>query len=274
MSDLSEYDALIRAADTIRKIFPLDCCIMVCNADGIIVKFVPAATFDMNVREGTGVAKGGSLGDCIASGKPVQKTIPKEAYGVPIKAIALPIYEEGKLAGGIATGISLANQQSLMDVAETIAATSEQMTATTEELAATANHLSEGLLEIGTIGRDVANEVGKTDEILRFVSDVAANSNLLGLNAAIEAARAGEHGRGFAVVAEEIRKMAVNSADAVKDIKTILNKIKAEGESLQATVQKNAVMAEKQAAATEEIAASMQGLASSATEVEKVARII
>ncbi len=274
MPDISEYDALIKAADTIRKIFPLDCCVMVCNSEGIIVKFVPAETFDMNVREGTGVAKGGSLGDCISTGKPIQKTIPKEAYGVPIKAIALPIYEDGKLVGGIATGISLANQQSLMDVAETIAATSEQMTATTEELAATANHLSEGLTEIENIGRNVATEVGKTDEILRFVSDVAANSNLLGLNAAIEAARAGEHGRGFAVVAEEIRKMAVNSADAVKDIKAILNKIKAEGESLQATVQKNAVMAEKQAAATQEIAAAMQSLASSATEVEKVARII
>jgi methyl-accepting chemotaxis protein len=44
----------------------------------------------------------------------------------------------------------------------------------------------------------------------------------LGLNAAIEAARAGEQGRGFAVVAEEIRKMAVNSVQAVSDIKRIL----------------------------------------------------
>lgn len=107
-----------------------------------------------------------------------------------------------------------------------------------------------------------------------FVSDIASNSNLLGLNAAIEAARAGEHGRGFAVVAEEIRKMAANSAEAVKDIKNILNKIKTEVEGLKAAVIENAAMAERQASATQQIAASMQSLASSATEVEKVAKII
>lgn len=274
MANVSEFNALIIAAETIHDMIPLDCCVMVCNSEGIIVKFVPAETFDMNVSEGIAVAKGGSLGDCLGTGKTVQKTIPKEAYGVPIKAIAIPIFEDGALVGGIATGMSLANQQNLMNAAQTIAATSEQMTATTEELAATATSLSQGLVEIENIGKNVSTSVEKTDDILRFVSEVAANSNLLGLNAAIEAARAGEHGRGFAVVAEEIRKMAVNSSDAVKDIKTILYEIKTEGEHLKETVSKNAAMAERQAAATEEIAASMQSLASSASEVEKVAQII
>jgi len=274
MSDVSEFEALVKAVDTIQKIVPLDCCVMVCNSEGIIVKFVPAKTFDMNVKEGTGVAKGGSLGECINTGKEVHKIIPKEAYGVPIKAISFPIYEAGKLIGGIATGISLANQQNLMDVAQTLAATTEEMTATIEELAATASHLSEGLVKIGNIEENVATEVQKTDEILRFVSDVAANSNLLGLNAAIEAARAGEHGRGFAVVADEIRKMAVNSVNAVKDIKDILKRIQDEGETLKVTVLENAATAERQAAATQEIAHAMQSLASSAIEIENVAQII
>ncbi|MDU2065595.1 MAG: methyl-accepting chemotaxis protein [Sporomusaceae bacterium] len=272
MAGISEFDALVGAAEMMQKIIPLDCCVMVCNSEGVIVKFVPAETFDMQVKEGTGAAKGGALGDCMNTGRPVSKIVPKDLYGVPIKATAFPILEAGKLVGGIALGISLKNQQGLMEVAETIAATSEQMTATTQELAATATHLSQGLATIGQIGEKVATEVKNTDEILRFVSDVAANSNLLGLNAAIEAARAGEHGRGFAVVAEEIRKMAVNSADAVKDIKVILNKIKAEGENLKHTVDQNVTVAERQAAATEEIAASMQSLASSATQVEQVAR--
>ena len=274
MSQVSEFEALVTSVVTIQKIVPLDCCVMVCNADGIIVKFVSAQTFDMNVREGSGVAKGGSLGECMATGKPVQMTIPKSAYGVPIKAISFPIYENNTLVGGIATGISLANQQSLMDAAQTIAATSEEMTATTQELATTATHLSEGLLQIKDIGDKVLTEVKNTDDILRFVNNIAANSNLLGLNAAIEAARAGEHGRGFTVVAEEIRKMAISSADAVKDIKTILNKIQTEGETLKTRVEENTAMAERQAAATEEIAASMQSLSSSANQVEKVANII
>ncbi|MDU2065596.1 MAG: methyl-accepting chemotaxis protein [Sporomusaceae bacterium] len=272
MAGISEFDALVKSAEMIQKIIPLDCGLMVCDSDGMIVKFVPAETFDMQVKEGTSIAKGGSIGECISTGKPITKIVPKEHYGVPIKSIAFPIFEAGKIVGGFALGISLKTQQGLMEAAQTIAATSEEMTATTEELATTATHLSQGLAAIGQIGEKVATEVKNTDDILRFVSDVAANSNLLGLTAAIEAARAGEHGRGFAVVADEIRKMAVNSADAVKDIKVILNKIKAEGENLKHTVEQNVTVAERQAAATEEIAASMQSLTSSATQVEQVAR--
>ena len=273
--NISSFDSLVKSAEIIQKIIPLDCCIMICNKDGLIVKFVGAESFDMNVREGSGVAKGGSLGECIATAKIVHKAIPKEAYNVPIKAIAVPIFDNNNvLIGGIATGISLANQEALLDSAQIIAATSEEMTATTQELAATATHLSSGLEDIESIGNSVINEVKKTDDILRFVSDVAANSNLLGLNAAIEAARAGEHGRGFAVVAEEIRKMAVNSAEAVNDIKDILNNIRKEVEILKNKVEENSSMAERQATATQEIAKAMESLAASAIEIEKVAHII
>ena len=272
--NISRFDSLVKSAEIIQKIIPLDCCIMICNKDGLIVKFVGAESFDMNVREGSGVAKGGSLGECIATAKIVHKAIPKEAYNVPIKAIAVPIFDNNILIGGIATGISLANQEALLDSAQIIAATSEEMTATTQELAATATHLSSGLDDIESIGNSVINEVKKTDDILRFVSDVAANSNLLGLNAAIEAARAGEHGRGFAVVAEEIRKMAVNSAEAVNDIKDILNNIRKEVEILKNKVEENSSMAERQATATQEIAKAMESLAASAIEIEKVAQII
>ena len=273
--NITMFDSLVKSAEVIQKIIPLDCCIMICNKEGLIVKFVGAESFDMNVREGSGVAKGGSLGECIATAKIVHKAIPKEAYNVQIKAIAVPIFDNNNvLIGGIATGISLANQEALLDSAQIIAATSEEMTATTQELAATATHLSSGLDDIQSIGNSVINEVKKTDDILRFVSDVAANSNLLGLNAAIEAARAGEHGRGFAVVAEEIRKMAVNSAEAVNDIKDILNNIRKEVEILKNKVEENSSMAERQATATQEIAKDMESLAASAIEIEKVAQII
>ena len=272
--NITMFDSLVKSAEVIQKIIPLDCCIMICNKEGLIVKFVGAESFDMNVRAGSGVAKGGSLGECIATAKIVHKTIPKEAYNVPIKAIAVPIFDNNILIGGIATGISLANQEALLDSAQIIATTSEEMTATTQELAATATHLSSGLDDIQSIGNSVINEVKKTDDILRFVSDVAENSNLLGLNAAIEAARAGEHGRGFAVVAEEIRKMAVNSAEAVNDIKDILNNIRKEVEILKNKVEQNSSMAERQATATQEIAKDMESLAASAIEIEKVAQII
>ncbi len=78
-----------------------------------------------------------------------------------------------------------------------------------------------------TIAMDeINNQVNLITEAISVIDQIAFQTNILSLNAAVEAATAGEAGKGFAVVAQEVRNLASRSAEAAKEIKTIVENAK------------------------------------------------
>ncbi|MEQ8160088.1 MAG: methyl-accepting chemotaxis protein, partial [Smithellaceae bacterium] len=124
--------------------------------------------------------------------------------------------------------------------------------------------------------KEISAASEETSKIIKTIDEIAFQTNLLALNAAVEAARAGEAGAGFAVVAEEVRNLAMRSADAAKNTSVLIegtvNKIKY-GSDLVATTNEAfsevAVSSSKVGELVGEIAAASQEQAQGIDQINK-----
>jgi methyl-accepting chemotaxis protein len=99
------------------------------------------------------------------------------------------------------------------------AAQAAQLAATASAVAVKGGHM---VGEVVTMMDDITASSRRIADIIGVIDGIAFQTNILALNAAVEAARAGEQGRGFAVVAGEVRTLAQRSAEAAREIKSLI----------------------------------------------------
>jgi methyl-accepting chemotaxis protein len=144
----------------------------------------------------------------------------------------------------------------------------------TEDAGAGMNRIRQQMEAIAASMVRLSEQSQTIGQIIATVEDLAAQSNLLAVNAAIEAAKAGEHGKGFGVVAQEVKSLAEQSRQATNQVRTILSDIqKATTTAVMATEQGSKAV-EAGTRQTEVAKESIQALTASVDEAAQAAILI
>ncbi len=263
-------DSFTALAPYLNDIFAEDVGVSVIK-EGYYTAYVPGKAFDLRLKAGEPM-QGQVSQQCVTTGRKVIRKITKaqSAFGIPYIACAYPIKNADRVVGCVLTTQAVENQEKIQDISHNLATSAQEHTANMEEIAATTAQLANISGELGAFSRELLSSIKQTDEIVSFISSIANQTNLLGLNAAIEAARVGEQGRGFGVVASEVRKLAVESAQSVKNIEALLDKIQQSIVQMNEKIQAVDGSVKSQEAYMQEMANNSLGFAAMAGELEEI----
>ena len=232
---------------------------------------VDSETIKLGIKPGDTIPVGCAAYECLKSKKTVVIIVPKEVFGISVKAVGVPVKESGQVVGTIVIAKSLKRQKEMFNLTENLSDSLEQ-------IAKSINEINKGVQDValanGAIQKNVEktyDEAKNTDKVLKFIENIASQTNLLGLNAAIEAARAGQVGKGFSVVANEIRKLSVSSSESIKQIDEVLKNIQDSVTKISDKINDSNIVFEEQVSSIQEITDVIEKLNQSASVLKGMA---
>lgn len=259
----------------VKEFMEQDMCVVLCDREVVIGVWQAERFYLDTPAVGERVVNGGKttgVFQVMETGVKDIEVLPKEVLGMDARGVISPVFENGEVVGAVVFAMPVSGHGSLTKEMDTLDVNLKQTSASIDEIAQGATSLAEKLNNIQMVSEEVKGQVEKATKLVTAIDGNASRSNILALNASIEAARAGEAGRGFAVVANEMGKLAQVSGSSAKQISESLNGIFEAITKVTAEVDEANGVAATQAAATQEITATLDDITKAAEDLSDYVR--
>lgn len=273
----NRHHPLVRAfpefAGYLAEAFPEGAFLFVTDKEKIIL-CQDSKKFTTSITVGTPLRDGGTSKKCMETGRGIATLIDPKVYGVPCQGVGVPLFdpEDRQIVGVFSIILPQTLAANLQELAQSLNVTNQEIAKAMQQVADSATEVNSDQQLLVNYVNEVSQISEEILEVLVFIKTVSDETNMLGMNAAIEAARAGEHGRGFSVVATEIRKLSDQSKKRSDYIRKLTNDINDKIAKISKSAAGTLKLSEEQAAATQQVSASISNMAKLAEELSETAK--
>ncbi len=270
----NSLDEIQERIDLLVKMSPNDSYIIYMNEHGVISRLQESRRFPFAIKVGDRIEqdhiKSTNTAKCYQERKYMEADGNPQTFGFSYTSKSIPLYYQDEFHGIISVVYPADNtktlEQGINSLSEQVGILNDlghQMAEAGQEQAKNAEDILKRIAEL----QEYADAL---DNINSLISEVATQTNLLGLNAAIESARAGEQGRGFGVVSDEIRRLSLTVKDSAKQVNSKIQDIQMAINLIEDRMQTSASNNEEMSAQLEELAASVNQVHLTSVQLSKL----